>query len=62
MGGLRTSDEPSFVGGQPASACSAPANIPSQEKDEYRRAQLRREARWTVNTFSDKNNKVSKMI
>ena len=45
MGGLRTSDEPSFVGGQPASACSAPANIPSQEKDEYRRAQLRREAR-----------------
>ena len=43
--GMRTSDEPSFVGGQPASACSAPANIPSQEEDEYRRAQLRREGR-----------------
>ena len=42
---IRTSDEPSFVGGQPASACSAPTNIPSQEKDEYRRAQLRREGR-----------------
>ena len=43
--GMRTSDEPSFAGGQPASACSAPANIPSQEEDEYRSAQLRREAR-----------------
>ena len=43
--GVRTSDEPSVVGGQPASACSAPANIPSQEEDEYRRAQPRREAR-----------------
>ena len=43
--GMRTSDEPSVVGGQPASACSAPANILSQEEDEYRRAQLRREAR-----------------
>ena len=43
--GVRTSDEPSFVGGQPASACSAPANIISQEKDEYRSAQLRREGR-----------------
>ena len=42
--GMRTSDEPSVVGGQPASACSAPANILSQEEDEYRRAQLRREA------------------
>ena len=42
--GMRTSDEPSFAGGQPASACSAPTNIPSQEEDEYRRAQLRREA------------------
>ena len=41
---IRTSDEPSFAGGQPASACSAPTNIPSQEEDEYRRAQLRREA------------------
>ena len=43
--GMLTSGEPSFAGGQPASACSAPANIPSQEKDEYRRAQLRREGR-----------------
>ena len=42
--GIRTSAEPSFAGGQPASACSAPANILSQEEDEYRRAQLRREA------------------
>ena len=43
--GVRTSDEPSFAGGQLASACSAPANIISQEEDEYRSAQLRREGR-----------------
>ena len=45
MGGLRTSDEPSFVGGQGAITRPAPANIRLQEENEYRRAQLRREAR-----------------
>ena len=39
--GVRTSDEPSFVGGQPANQRSAPANIRLQEEDEYRRVQLR---------------------
>jgi hypothetical protein len=41
--GIRTSDELSFVGGQPASTRVAPANVLSKEEDEYRGAQLRRE-------------------
>ena len=40
-----TSAEPLFVGGQHPNPRSAPANILSQEKDEYRRAHLRGEAR-----------------
>jgi hypothetical protein len=40
-----TSAEPLFAGGQHPNPCSAPANILSQEKDEYRRAHLRGEAR-----------------
>ena len=43
--GIRTSGEDSFVGGQGAITRPAPANIRLQEEDEYRRAQLRREAR-----------------
>ena len=43
--GIRTSDEPLFVGGQGAFARPAPANIRLQEEDGYRRAQLRREGR-----------------
>ena len=43
--GIRTSGEDSFVGGQGAITRPAPANIRLQEENEYRRAQLRREAR-----------------
>ena len=43
--GIRSSDEPLFAGGQPAPTHSAPASILSQEEDEYRKAQLRREGR-----------------
>ena len=38
-----SSAELSLAGGQPAATRSAPANILSQEEDEYRRAHLRRE-------------------
>jgi len=43
--GVLSSGKGTLVGGQGRNLRSAPANILSQEKDEYRRAQLRRERR-----------------
>ena len=42
---FRSSEETLLDGRQPPSAQPTPANIRSQEEDEYRRAQLRREGR-----------------
>ena len=55
MADVATSDEPSFVGGQPPHLRSAPANILPQEEIKLPESQLRREGRSPEeSTTSDK--------